>query len=96
MLDLGKVCDMIELYAESAGVTRINRVLAREVINMKLREFVRETGILTSKWTLSSVANQYEYQLPTGIYHVEKCNFDDYEAYKTTFEAKDELAGNVS
>ena len=97
-LDVGKIHDIVELYVgdKSGGSGRLNRVLVREVINIKLREFIRNTGILTSKWTVASTANQMEYQLPSGCYSVTKCNFDGYEAHKTTFSAKDSLAGDIS
>ncbi|MBU2249872.1 MAG: hypothetical protein KKD77_24210, partial [Gammaproteobacteria bacterium] len=92
-LNVGKVCDLMELYAGQAGVAkdRLNRVLLREIINIKLRDFCRRTGILSSKWTISSVASQQEYQLPSDCIHVTKCNFDSYEAFKTMFEEVDEM-----
>lgn len=97
-LDSGDAIDLVQLYVGQAGVSNesLNPVLLREMLNIKLREFIRETGILTSKWTLTSVASQMEYQLPAGCYSVTKCNFDSYEAHKTTFPAKDSLAGNIS
>ena len=97
-LTVSKVRDLMELYAGQAGVTkdRINPVLLLELINLKQKEFCRDTGILTSKWTLTSVADQQEYQLPSDCLQVTKCTFDGYLAYPATFDEVERLSGELS
>ena len=48
MLNVGRITDMIELYALQAGAVknRLNPVLIREIINLKLREFLSQPTVL--------------------------------------------------
>ena len=63
-LNVGRLADLMELYAGRGGVNRdkIPRKLLKEVINFKLKEFARRTGVVASKVTRSSVANVQEYE----------------------------------
>jgi hypothetical protein len=98
MLNVGRISDLIELYALSAGVAkdRINPVLIREIINLKLREFLSETSVLESSSTIDSVADQQEYELPEDCLNVKHVKVDGYRAYKINHNQVDEIAGNLS
>lgn len=95
---VGQACDLIELFAGRAGVgkDKINRELTWKLLNVKAHELARRSGVLTTKSTISSVADQQEYELPSDVIHINKVNYDDYEAHKITFDDVDRLSGNVS
>ena len=89
MLNMGTARQMMELYVGK----RVSPELAREVMNIVLREFAAETGVLTSKATLSSVADQMEYELPLDCLHVRDVIYDDYRAHKIQHWHVKELEG---
>lgn len=98
-LNVGKVHDLVELYVGKAGADstqRVNPVLVRELINVKLRDFVARSGCLESTWTINSVASTQEYELPTTTLHVREVVYDDYRAYKLIHEQVNEKKGRLS
>ena len=98
MLNVGRITDMIELYALQAGAVknRLNPVLIREIINLKLREFLSQTTVLESSSTIDSVADQQEYELPEDCINVKHVKVDGYRAYKINHNQVDEIAGDLS
>jgi hypothetical protein len=72
-----------------------NPELIREILNKKLAEFAHKTGILESKATIASVADQQEYELPADCLHVSKVVFDDYKAVKISFSQVEEMQGKA-
>jgi len=93
-ISIGKALDLVELLCKNVDpALSSNHELFRDILNMKLREFAADTGILETKATISSVADQQEYQLPSDKIHVKLVYFDDYKADKITFEQVAELQG---
>lgn len=94
----GTIADLMELYAGQAGVNRdkIPRKLLRQIINLKLKEFARRSGVLSSKNTIVSIANKQEYEMTPDVIHVTKVNFDGSIAHKIRFEEVDEIKNNIS
>lgn len=95
---VGVVRDLVEMYAGSGGVNRdrIPPKLIHQIINFKLQEFSRRTGILSSKITRVTVASQQEYELGPDVLHITKVNFDGSIAHKIRFEQVDQIAENIS
>jgi hypothetical protein len=83
----GTLADLMELYSGKGGVNRdkIPRRLLRQIINMKLQEFARRSGCLSSKITRQTVADQQEYELGSDVVNVREVHFDNYLAYKIRF-----------
>lgn len=93
-LNIGKAVDLIELMCKNVDpLLSRNHELVRQLINMKLREFADETGILETSATISSVADQQEYQLPADCLHVSKVKYDDYKIGKILFSQVEEMQG---
>lgn len=90
--------DLIELYAGQGGVSRdrIPPKLINRVIDMKLQEFGRRTGILSSMSSFTTDGTNSEYELAGDVTHITKVNFDGAVAHKIRFEDVDKLAENVS
>lgn len=95
-LNVGRAIDLIEYFCKNVDpeITS-NHELVRQILNMKLRDFADRTGILETKSTISSVADQQEYELPADCLHISKVVYDDYKAAKITFDQIEELLGNV-
>ena len=93
-ISIGRASNLIELYCQ--GVDPLysrNHELIRDLINMKMREFANRTGILETSATISSVADQQEYELPADKLHITKVLYDDYLAKKITFGQVEILKG---
>lgn len=88
-LTVGRVCDMIELYVqgEMKNHIRLNPMYTREMINIKLREFMRESGHVMDVRRLTSTDSQQEYQLPSNIMDVQRVMYDGVEATKIAYTA---------
>jgi len=91
MLNVGRAIDLMELYVGR----EINPKLAREILNLKARNFAARTGSLSSKITISSVADTQEYELPLGVVHIKDIIYDDHRAYKIQFYQVKELQNKV-
>lgn len=96
--NVGTLSDLIEVYAGQAGVNRskINRRLIWDLINIKVKEFARRTGIQTSKATIETVADQAEYELGSDVGQVLYVDFDECRINKITHDTVRLLQGNVS
>jgi len=95
-MSVGKAVDTIELMVRNVDPNlSSNPELIREILNNKLKEFAQRTGILETKATISSVADQQEYELPADCLHVSKVVFDDYKAYKIRFAQIEEMQGKA-
>jgi hypothetical protein len=97
MLNVSRLQALMELYAGQAGVAkdRINPVLLREIINIKLKEFVNRTGLVSSKYTIHTEADKAEYTLPSSVISVDEVHVDGYRAIKILFEQVAVLQGVV-
>lgn len=96
--NVGQIADLIEVYAGQAGVSRdkISRRLLWDIINLKANEFARRTGILEKSSTIETVADQAEYELPSGVTYIKYVDFDSYRIKKITHEQVRELQGQTS
>jgi hypothetical protein len=95
-LNVGEAVDLIELLCK--GVDPLlagNHELVRKIMDMKLKEFAHRTGILETKSTRTSVADQQEYELPSDSLHVSKVVFDDYKCVKISFSQVEEMQGKA-
>jgi len=93
-LNVGVAVDLIEKMCSGVDPKLSgNHELVRQLINMKLREFADQTGILETKATISSVADQQEYELPADCLHVSKVLYDDYKCDKINFDQVEDLQG---
>lgn len=93
-LNVGRFIDLIELYCRGVNPELAkNKELIRDIMNIKLREFAHRTGILETKATISSVADQEEYELPADCLHVKDVIYDDHRAYKINHKQVKDLAG---
>ena len=97
-LNVDRLSNLMELYAGKAGVTkdRIKPELIREIINLKMRDFASRTHVLESKSTVSSVADQQEYELPSDAVHIKECHVDGYRATKIIYEQEAEISEEIS
>jgi len=92
-MNAGTAARLIELYASGADPKLTgNHELVRELLNQKLKEFAARTGAFETKASISSVANQQEYELPADKIHVKMVKYDSYKAYKITYVQSVELA----
>lgn len=104
LTNTGHVIDLIQMYAGMAGVNRenVNETLIVDLINLKLKEFVRRTGASQSKTSITTADEDgdgvidREYELPTDLYRALKVNLDSHETHKITFEEVDRMLGKVS
>ena len=95
-MSIGRAVDAIELMCKGVDpMLASNHEFVREILNKKLAEFANRTGVLSSKATIDSVADQQEYELPSDCLHVSKVVFDDYKAHKITFAQIEEMQGQA-
>jgi len=96
-MNVGRLTNLIELYCRGVDpLLSANHELVRDIMNMKLKEFAARTGIIESKSSITSVANQQEYELPADKTHVKYVFYDDYKAKKINFIQSKELAGKTT
>lgn len=91
MASIGTMRQLCEQYARQS----IDSELFREILNKKAVEFSSRTGVLESSWTLDSVADTQEYQLPADCLHVKDIVYDDYRAHKILYSQVKEIRGEV-
>ena len=89
MLNMGKARQLMELYVGHD----VSPELARELMNIKLREFCDRSRLLEAYAELSSVASTAEYELPLDCLHIKRVHYDDYKAGKITASDRDILEG---
>jgi hypothetical protein len=96
--NVGTICDLVEVYAGQGGVNRdrVNRRLLWKLLNLKMQEFARRTGILEKKSTITTTADQAEYELPDDVLHVRYVDFDGSRAHKATHDQVKILQDSVS
>jgi hypothetical protein len=98
------VTDLMEMYAGQAGVSRddFSSVLAEDIINVKIDEFMRRSGLLQGKSTITTADEDgdgsidQEYELPAGVSRVYLVHFDNYRINKIRFDDVSGLAGKRS
>lgn len=89
---IGRAVDLIELMCSNVNpALSENHELVRKLINMKLKEFAAKTGILESRSTITTVANQQEYELPEDSLNITLVDFDGKECQKIIFNQVNEL-----
>lgn len=93
-----KMVGFIEMLAGKAGVNRdeINRDLIFEVINSRLKDFTSRTGVLETSSTISTVANQQEYELPNNRSDLKIVTIDGLRTHKISFDQVDYLTENIT
>lgn len=96
--NVGRMMAFMESAVVSSGVIqdRIPERLMIDIINFKLRDFQTKTKSNESDATITTTADQQEYELPADRINIKSLYVGDYKAHKIIFDQVAELEGYIS